>query len=313
MFALRWRQGSRARSAHPVHPGPSLSLGHFVLPRWLRRPVRMLARLGEGDFVPPRHAMSALSVVLLGSSLAYGGYLGGHLDGFVQGVTARTGFAVDQIKVVGNRETSEIDVLDRLELDGWTSLVGFDAEAARKRIETLPWIEAAAVRKIYPHALEVRVEERQPFAIWQQGRELSVIEKDGRIIAPYTGGKEAGLPLIIGVGAPERAPDFLARLAQYPELTAKVKGYVRVAERRWDLKLENGITVKLPEEGEDRAIADLVRMDRDGGLLTRDIVAVDMRIAGQLAVQLSPEAMKARLAALKEKPRSMKRKPEAKT
>ncbi len=107
---------------------------------------------------------------------------------------------------MGNRETSEIDVLDRLELDGWTSLVGFDAEAARERIETLPWIEVAAVRKVYPHALEVRVEERQPFAIWQQGRELSVIEKDGRVIAPYAGGKEAKLPLIIGVGAPERAP-----------------------------------------------------------------------------------------------------------
>ena len=91
-----------------------------------------------------------------------------------------------------------------------------------------------------------------------------------------------------------------------------MKGYVRVAERRWDLKLENGITVKLPEEGEDQAIADLVRMDREGGLLTRDIVAADMRIAGQLAVRLSPEAMEARVAALKQKPKSMKRKPEAK-
>jgi len=200
-------------------------------------------------------------------------------------------------------------VLDRLELDGWTSLVGFDAVAARKRIETLPWIEVAAVRKVYPHALEVRIEERTPFAIWQQGRDLSVIERDGRIIAPYAGGKEAGLPLIIGMGAPEHAPDFLARLAQYPELTVKVKGYVRVGERRWDLKMENGITVKLPEQDEDRAVADLVRMDREGGLLTRDIVAVDMRIAGQLAVQLSPEAMSARVAALKQKP--TKRKPGA--
>jgi cell division protein FtsQ len=309
VFALRWRQGSKAR---PAYPDPSFSFGHFVLPRWLRRPVRMFGRLGEDELAPPRYAMSVLSVVLLGSSLAYGGYLGGHLDSFVQGVTARTGFAVDQIKVVGNRETSEIDVLDRLELDGWTSLVGFDAAAARKRIETLPWIEAAAVRKVYPHGLEVRIEERQPFAIWQQGRELSVIEKDGRIIAPYAGGKEAGLPLIIGAGAPENAPGLMARLAQYPGLTARVKGYVRVGERRWDLKLENGITVKLPEEGEDRAIADLVRMDRDNGLLARDIVAVDMRIAGQLAVQLSPEAMDARLAALKQKPRTMKRKPEAK-
>jgi cell division protein FtsQ len=191
-------------------------------------------------------------------------------------------------------------------------LIGFDAKAARQRIETLPWVELAAVRKVYPHALEVRVEERRPFAIWQQGRDLSVIEKSGRIIAPYVGGREAGLPLIIGIGAPERAPDLLARLAQYPELTARVKGYIRIGERRWDLKLENGITVKLPEEGEDQAIADLVRIDRETGLLTRDIVAVDMRISDRLAVELSPEAMTARQAMLKQKPKSMKRKPEAK-
>jgi cell division protein FtsQ len=307
---LRWRQDSRAGPARPA--APSFSFGHFVLPRWLRRPVRILGRLGEGDFTAPPYSATILSAVLIGSSLAYGGYLGGHLDGFVQGVTARTGFAVDQIKVVGNRETSEIDVLDRLELDGWTSLIGFDAGAARQRIETLPWVELAAVRKVYPHALEVRVEERQPFAIWQQGRDLSVIEKSGRIIAPYVGGREAGLPLIIGIGAPERAPDLLARLAQYPELKARVKGYIRIGERRWDLKLENGITVKLPEEGEDQAIADLVRMDRETGLLTRDIVAVDMRISDRLAVELSPEAMTARQAMLKQKPKSMKRKPEAK-
>jgi cell division protein FtsQ len=269
--------------------------------------------LGEGDLVAPRYSATVLSAALLGASLAYGGYVGGHLDGFVQGVTARTGFAVDQIKIVGNRETSEIDVLGKLQLDGWTSLIGFDAKAARQRIEELPWVEAAAVRKVYPHALEVRVEERRPFAILQQGRQLSVIEESGRIIAPYAGGKEAGLPLIVGAGAPEQAPDLLARLAQYPGLKSRVKGYVRVGARRWDLRLENGITVKLPEEGEDKAIADLVRMDRKDGLLTRDIVAVDMRIGDRIAIELSPEAAVARQAMLKQKPRTIKRKPEAKT
>ncbi|TIP77213.1 MAG: cell division protein FtsQ, partial [Mesorhizobium sp.] len=81
-----------------------------------------------------------------------------------------------------------------------------------------------------------------------------------------SGGKQSLLPLIVGTGAPAKAPDFLARIKKYPELAARVKGYIRIGERRWDLKLENGITVKLPEDGEDRAIADLVRMDRENGL-----------------------------------------------
>lgn len=310
MFALRWGQGKEKGAAGPTLFGMPLSFDHFVLPRLLRRPVRILARLGEGDFEAPPFSAAILSAVLLASGGAYGAYLGGHVDSIVQSVTARTGFAVDQIKVVGNRETSEIDILDRLELDGWTSLIGFDAEAARERIATLPWIEVAAVRKVYPHTLEVRVEERVPFALWQQGSELSVIEKSGNVIAPFSGGKQALLPLIIGAGAPAKAPDFLARIKKYPELAARIKGYIRIGERRWDLKLENGITVKLPEDGEDQAIADLVRMDHENGLLTRDIAAVDMRLSDRLVVQLTPEAATQREAALNEKPKILKRKPE---
>ncbi|MDX8445071.1 cell division protein FtsQ/DivIB [Mesorhizobium captivum] len=312
MSALRWGQG-KGGGAGPALFGVPLSFDHFVLPRQLRRPVRVLARLCGGEYEAPRFSAAILSAALLASSGAYGAYLGGYSDSIVQGVTARTGFAVDQIKVVGNRQTSEIDILDRLGLDGWTSLIGFDAEAARERIATLPWVEVAAVRKIYPHTLEVRVEEREPFALWQQGNSLSVIERSGEVIAPFSGGKEALLPLIIGTGAPAKAPEFLEKIKRYPELAARVKGYIRVGERRWDIKLENGITVKLPEDDEDQAIAELVKLDHDNGLLTRDIAAVDMRLTDRLVVELSPEAATQREAALSEKPKNLtKRKPETK-
>ncbi|MCZ8546101.1 cell division protein FtsQ/DivIB [Mesorhizobium qingshengii] len=312
MSALKWGQGKERGAAGPALFGLPLSPGHFVLPRVLRRPVRVLARLGVGEFQAPRFSAAILSGVLIASSSAYGAYLGGDVEGIVQSITARTGFAVDQVKVVGNRQTSEIDILDRLELDGWTSLIGFNAEAARERISGLPWIEVAAVRKVYPHTLEVRVEEREPFALWQQGNDLSVIEKDGAVIAPFSGGTQVLLPLLIGAGAPAKAPDFLAKIEKYPELASRVKGYVRVGERRWDLKLDNGITVKLPEDGEDQAIAELVGMDHDKGLLSRDIAAVDMRLTDRLVVQLTPEAATQREAALSEKPKSLKRKPETK-
>ena len=162
MSALRWGQGNGGGAAWPALFGMSLSFDRFVLPRQLRRPMRVLARLCGGEYEAPRFSAAILSAALLASSGACGAYLGGYTDSIVQGITARTGFAVDQIKVVGNRQTSEIDVLDQLGLDGWTSLIGFDAEAARERIATLPWVEGAAVRKIYPHTLEVRIEERQP-------------------------------------------------------------------------------------------------------------------------------------------------------
>ena len=116
------------------------------------------------------------------------------------------------------------------------------------------------------------------------------------------------LPLVIGVGAAEAAEAFIAKIKNHPELASRVKGYMRVAERRWDVRLENGVTVKFPEAGEDQAIDELAAMDRDAGLLSRDIAAVDMRFAGRLVVQLTPEAAVARTATMSERMKPVKNK-----
>jgi cell division protein FtsQ len=310
VFALKSGQAQRTDAATPGVMGAWLSAPHFVLPRWLRRPARVAARLGSGDFTPPPFCATIMTAVLLGASGLYGAYLGGHMPAFVQGVTARTGFAVDEVRVAGHYETSEIDVLERLELDGWTSLIGFNADEARARIAQLPWVEVASVRKVYPDALEVRIEERKPFALWQHGSQLAVVGEAGNVIAPYSGGRHAMLPLVIGYGANGHASDFIGKIRQFPELAARVKGYIRVSERRWDLRLENGITVKLPEAGEDEAIADLLQMDRESGLLSRDIASVDMRLPDRLVVQLTPEATVRRNAALSDRFKGLKIKPE---
>jgi cell division protein FtsQ len=287
------------RGAASVAAGGTAMSDGIVLPRFLRRPTRLLGRMVGGDFEAPRYSASILTAGFLALSGCYGAYLGGHFPVIVQSVTSRLGFAVNEVKITGHHETSEIDVLQGLGLDGWTSTVGFDAEVARQHIAALPWVESVAVRKVYPDTLEVRIVERKPFAVWQHGSELSLVESDGHVIAPYTGG-HAVLPLIIGLGAPEAAPAFIDELRAHPELKARAKGFIRVAERRWDVRFENGVTVKLPETGESEALDHLASLDRDSGLLSRDISAVDMRFSDRLIVQLTPEAATRREAAVKE-------------
>lgn len=296
MSAVSWERAVRgARAAR----GTSAAFrSELVLPRWLRRPVRLFKRFSDGDIAVPRFAATSMTAVFLALVGVYGAYVGGHMPAYAQAVTARTGFAVDEVKVLGHRQTSEIDILDSLGLDGWTSLIGFNAEAARERVAALPWIEVASVRKVYPNAIEVQVTEREPFALWQHDSELSVIEKDGRVIAPFTGGSLAHLPQVIGTGANTDAADFLARVAAYPDLAGRVRAYVRVSDRRWDLKLSNGVTVLLPETGEDAALAELAAYDRSGTLLSRDVSAIDMRNSDRLVLRLTHTGMERRVADL---------------
>jgi len=309
VFALKSGQGGQAGGPRAGLFGLSFSPENFVLPRFLRRPARFVTRLFDGEYQPPRYAGVVATAVFLSSSVLYGAWLGGQIPVAAQAVTARFGFAVDQVRVSGNKETSEIDILERLDLDGWTSLIGFDAEAARERIAGLPWVKVAAVRKVYPDELEVRIEEREPFAIWQHGRQLAIIERGGRVITPFDGGRHAVLPLVIGYGAAERGAGFVAKIRQHPELAARVKGFILVAERRWDLRLENGITIRLPEAGEDAAIAEVLRLDREDGLLSRDIAAVDLRLEDRLVIRLTPEAMERRATLLAEQEKAAKKKP----
>ncbi len=307
MFALRWGKGA---SAVPARPGPfGVFADRLVLPRVLRRPARLMERLLGGEVEPPRFAASLASAAVLSMFALHGAWLGGHMPALVQAVTARTGFAIDEVRVFGNGETSEIDILQELDLDGWTSLIGFDAAGARQRIAGLDWVRTASVRKVYPGTVEVRIEERRPFAIWQHGSQLTVVERSGEVITPFSGGRHHALPLVIGYGAAEQAAGFVDKVRRFPELAARVKGYILVAERRWDLRLENGVTVRLPERDVDSALAEVVRLDREHRLLSRDIAAVDLRIGGRLTVKLTPEAALRREAALAALKKAAGRKP----
>lgn len=298
MHALKPGRGDRAGiSAQPDTRRAGLAAG--VLPRVLRRPVRALSRLDPGALRIPRYAMSALTAGLFSLAGIYGASVGGHYPEIVKTVTATSGFAVVDVRISGHRETSEIDVLDKLGLDGWTSLVGLDADAARERVVSLPWVRSASVRKIYPDGIDIAIVEKRPFAIWQHQNELTLIDRTGLPIAPFRGDRYATLPLVVGAGAAEKAATIVTRTAVHPGLASRVRGYVLVAGRRWDLRLENGVTIKLPEHGEAAALAELAALDESQGLLTRDIAAVDLRLDDRFVVQLTPEALERRGAELK--------------
>ncbi len=172
----------------------------FVLPRFLRKPFRFAVRMFQGNINVPRYAGTIGMLGFLGATGIYGMVLGGHSENMIKATASTFGFAIEDVKVVGNNETSDIDILGQLELDGETSLVGLSAEQARQTIAKLPWVESAEVRKVYPGTLLVSLEERKAFAVWQNGQELSLIDSAGDTIVPFRPGRYNALPLVVGEG-----------------------------------------------------------------------------------------------------------------
>ena len=278
-----------------------------VLPRPLRRIVRFLVSLAAGRVAIPRHSGSVATAMFLGATGLYGMSLGGHSQDFAQASTTAIGFAIEDVKVSGNRETSEIDILERLGLDGTTSLVALDVKEAREKLTELPWVEDASVRKVYPGTIEIALKEREAFGIWQHGSDLSLIEKNGSVIAPLRDNKFSSLPLFVGRDAETAAAGFADEFDNWPEIKARVKAYVRVAGRRWDLRLDSGIVVKLPEHNVPRAMDVLATLEAEQGLLERDIAAVDLRLEDRTTVRLTEGALERRNAAVEQRAKDLKK------
>jgi cell division protein FtsQ len=110
------------------------------------------------------------------------------------------------------------------------------------------------------------------------------------VIAGANPGRFTELPLVVGKGANDRARELLAMLRSEPELAPRVLAAVRVSGRRWNLRLEAGIDVQLPEDDPAKAWAQLARIQRSQGVLERNIVTIDLRLPDRLVVRMAPGA-----------------------
>lgn len=259
-----------------------------ILPRALRKPVRILSRL---QFEVPQWIGKKAAIGLLASTAVYGLIIGGHATSLVGHATSLTGLKVQEVRIKGQVEASEGDIIRSLDLKTHASMVLFDAAAARSRIQSMPWIEEVSIRKTYPGSVDIVIKERQPFALWQSGKVVSILDSEGQIITGLEDNKFASLVLLVGEGADMAGPAFLETLSDFTIVESRVRAAVLVAGRRWNLVLDNGLEVKLPESNMEQALSRMAMLQSDNELLDRDIQTIDLRIAGRMAVRLPETAM----------------------
>jgi cell division protein FtsQ len=269
----------------------------------LRRSAARIARA-----LSPSGSAMAVATVLLAGAVGYSAVVGGYLADIATWTkTARdqvanaVGLRIDAVSISGSKEVSREEILTTAGVTGHASLLFLDAAAARARLLSNPWIADAAVLKLYPDRLQISITERQAFALWQKNGRVSVIAADGTVLEPYIEDRYLGLPLVVGRGAELQAKDFFTTLNRFAEIRSSLRASVLVAERRWDLWLKNGVEIRLPESKVEQALELLTKLDREKRLLSRDIVAVDLRLQDRVSVRLSDAAALAREDALKDK------------
>lgn len=234
-----------------------------------------------------------LCALFLGSAVVYGAVIGGQtaraydaLTGGIDRLAIAAGFGIKKITVTGQLHATDAAITAALGAGPDTMMLGFDTDAAKARLEAVPWIRHAQVMRLLPSTLQVVVEERAPFAVWQKNGHTYVVDAEGVVLAPAHRDAYAGLPLVVGEGAGKNAAALVEQLAAHDDLKQKILAAIRVGDRRWTLKLVSGTEIMLPDDTVPEALASLAKLDSEKAVLKRDIAAVDLRLLDRVTVRL---------------------------
>lgn len=208
-------------------------------------------------------------------------------------LTGVAGLVVEKVVVEGQVETKGQDVLAALAMQPGMPILAVDPRAARERLERIPWVKEAAVERRMPGIVQVRLVERVPMALWQHAGRFVLIDRHGAQIETHDVGRFNKLPHIVGEDAGRAAGELLRMLAAEPALQARVIAAVRVGGRRWNLRLDSGQDVMLPEQNPAAAWTQLAALEREQSLLARDLKVIDMRLPDRLTLKLNPSALPA--------------------
>lgn len=202
------------------------------------------------------------------------------------------GFRVKSIDVRGIRRMDPRPVYELAADQKTTAMPLVDVTGIRQRLLEYGWVKDARVSRRFPDTLVIDIVEREPAALWQDEDRLTLIDSEGIVLDRVPVAQMPDLPLLIGKGANDHAVALNGLLDRAPALKAQLVSATWVGGRRWNLSLQTGETIMLPE-GDAAAATALTRfakMDKSSGLLGRGYIHFDLRNPGKtMTVRLPRE------------------------
>lgn len=216
---------------------------------------------------------------------------GGHrlADSLRSRLAALDPLRIQHIIITGRHLTDESEIMEALGTGLNRSLFSFSVEDARERIDALPFIDHSTVERHLPDTINITVEEKNPIAIWQMEGHFVLINQKGDTVSrqeltAHNSSVFRKLPLVVGAGANLEANTLITLLDQFPDLNSHTLALIRIGQRRWNILMQNGTTLMLPEGAEAAALSRLHDYQHDYQLLDRPLKTIDMRLPDRMVI-----------------------------
>lgn len=211
------------------------------------------------------------------------------LDQLTATSLSKMGLIVRRIILPEQVRTTQAEMLHALQLKEGGSLLDGSLVEKHARLESLPWVKSACVQRFFPGTIRVILTERVPIAVFHDGQQGKFVLLDGegvRIERPIVE-EFRHLPVVAGDGADREAPILLRKLAAFPVVQAQAESFAFVHQRRWNLRLKNKVTVKLPEHDVETALRILTIFIEQDKASSDDVISIDLRLKGRIVLKLS--------------------------
>lgn len=204
-------------------------------------------------------------------------------------VSADAGFVVEEIIVEGvvNADVQMMKAI--INIERGDPLFALNPREAKDLVEMISWVKNARVERRFPDTIYIKVDEREPMAFWQKGGKLKLLDRDGEVIVSEDMARFEDLMIVVGDDAPEKTPDLVALLEEFPDLYKHIYSASWIGDRRWNLKMGlQKIEVKLPESDVFEALERLQEVHVREDILNKILASIDLREAGQVIVRTKP-------------------------
>ena len=204
--------------------------------------------------------------------------------------TVAAGFEVKGLMVDGRIHTDRNELKRALGITRNNSIFSYDIASIQQRVSTLPWVKTAVVERRLPDTIYVKIVERVPVAIWQKDGKLALVDSEGNVLTQKNLQRFSGMLVVTGENAPRNAPYLTQIIAAEKDLAGRIEIARWIGDRRWDIKLKNGITLRLPEDDMELALKRLAEAQANDRVLDRMVETIDLRDPMRIVVQTAPGA-----------------------
>ncbi|WP_299548317.1 cell division protein FtsQ/DivIB [uncultured Tateyamaria sp.] len=203
-------------------------------------------------------------------------------------IEQRPEFMVNLMAIDGADTKLSESIRTAVPLDFPISSFDLDPAAIRATVLEMPPVKEASVRIRPGGVLQVDITPRVPIAIWRRPEGLTLIDEAGALVRSVARrGLRPDLPVIAGEGAASHVDEAMKLIAAGAPLGDRMRGLVRLGDRRWDVVLDRNQRIMLPADGAVQALERVIALDGVDEVLKRDIARIDLRLEDRPTVRMT--------------------------